>query len=195
MVFSDESRFCLFHSDGREKVWRRANERYNPDCLMSTVKFGGASVMVWGCFSWWGVGPLVVIEGTLNQDRYASLMETHLAPYLEQVKKKGRGVVFQEDNAPCHLAGLPTQWRQTHKTRRLPWPAQSPDMNPIEHLWDHLGRQVRKRKSLPTSSAGLAQALQDERGKIPLSVLRDLILGMPDRVNELKKARGWPTRY
>ena len=155
---------------------------------MPTVKFGGGSVMVWGCFSWWGVGPLVVIEGTLDQDRYVSLMSEHLLPYLKEVDKKCHGVIFQDDNAPCHVAGRPIQWRQAHGIRRLPWPAQSPDLNPIKHLWDHLDRQVRKRTPLPTSSAAMAEALQDEWENIPLSVLRKLILSMQKRVMAVLKA-------
>ena len=66
MVFSDESRFCLFHNDGRAGVWREVGERYNVDCLKPTVQGGGGSVMMWGCISWEGVGPLVLVEGRLN---------------------------------------------------------------------------------------------------------------------------------
>jgi transposase len=160
-----------------------------------TVKFGGGSVMVWGCISWWGVGPLVVIEGTLNQDRYINLMDEHLLLYLNEVDEQCHGVIFQDDNAPCHVAGRPTRWRQAHGIRRLPWPAQSPDLNPIEHLWDHLDRQVRKRTPQPTSSAAMAEALQDEWGKIPLSVVRKLISSMPKRIQAVLKAGGLPTPY
>ena len=136
-----------------------------------------------------------MIEGTLNQDRYVSLMSEHLVPYLKKVDEKCHGVIFQEDNAPCHAAGYPTWWRQTHGIHRLPWPAQSPDLNPIEHLWDHLDRQVRKRTPLPTSSAAMTEALQDEWRKILLSVVRKLILSMPKRIQAVLKARGWPTPY
>ena len=104
VVFSDESRFCLFHCDGRTKVWRRVGERHHTDYLTPTVKFGGKSVMMWGCFSWWGVGPLVLIEGTLDQDSYVNLMSNHLVPHLKQVDEQCSGVIFQEDNAPCHVA-------------------------------------------------------------------------------------------
>ena len=62
--------------------------------------------MVWGCFSWWGVGPLVVIKGTLDQNRYVSLMSDHLVPYLKEVNEECHGVIFQEDNAPCHVCQL-----------------------------------------------------------------------------------------
>jgi DDE superfamily endonuclease len=195
VVCSDESYFWVFHWDGRKRVWRRAGERYRASCLKPTVKGGGGSVMVWGCISWWGVGPLVLIEDTLNQDSYVSLLSKHLVPYLRQVDEQCPGVIFQEDNAPCHVGKYTAWWQQTHSINRMPWPAQSPDLNPIEHLWDHLDRQIRKRRPLPTSSAGLAAALQEEWGRIPLSVVRKLISSMPTRVAAVVKAGGLHIPY
>jgi DDE superfamily endonuclease len=151
--------------------------------------------MMWGCFSWWGVGPLIVVEGTLNKDAYVNLMSKHLVPHLKQVDGKCSGVVFQEDNAPCHTSGYATWWRQTHGINRMPWPAQSPDLNPIEHLWDHLDRQVRKRTPLPASLPALAAALQEEWDRIPLDVLRKLIGSMPSRVAAVIEAKGGHTPY
>ena len=167
MVFSDESRFGLFYSNGRVRVWRKPGEQYCADCLTPTVKFDGGSVMVWSCFSWWGVGSLVFIEGTLDQNGHVNIMSNHLVPYLKQVDEQCHGVIFQDDNAPSHVAEYTTWWRQTHSINRMPWPAQSPDLNPIEHLWDHLKRQIRKRRPFPTSTAELKAALQDEWSKIP----------------------------
>jgi len=172
-----------------------AGERYIADCLQPTVKHGGGSVMVWGCFSWWGVGPLTVVEGTLKQDGYVNIMSEHLVPHLREVNEKCPVMIFQDDNAPCHAAGYPTWWLQTHSIEHLPWPAQSPDLNPIEHLWDHLDRQIRKRNPLPTSSAAMAAALQEEWGRIPLCVVRELITSMPRRVAAVIEAKGWHTKY
>ena len=122
-------------------------------------------------------------------------MSNHLVPYLKQVDEQCSGVIFQEDKAPCHVAEYTTWWRQTHNINRMPWPAQSPDLNPIEHLWDHLDRQIRKRRPLPTSPTALAAALQDAWGKIPLDVVRNLIASMPTRVGAVIKAKGWHTSY
>ena len=62
MVWSDESRFALFESDGRVRVWRYPEEGYNKNCIQPTVKFDGGSMMFWGCFGWHEVGPLVVVN-------------------------------------------------------------------------------------------------------------------------------------
>ena len=73
--------------------------------------------------------------------------------------------------------------------------AQSPDLNPIEHLWDHLDNQLRKRKPLPNSEKDLIEALQEELANIKLETLQNLILSLPNRVNAIYKVKGRHTKY
>ncbi|KAJ8870491.1 hypothetical protein PR048_029514 [Dryococelus australis] len=74
--------------------------------------------------------------------------------------------------------------------RRLDWPVQSPDLNPIEHLWDELDRRVRARQARPKSIAQLMECLQEEWRRIPVDVLQTLVESMPDRVAAVIAARG-----
>ncbi|CAB4485417.1 unnamed protein product [Rhizophagus irregularis] len=182
VVWSDESRFALFESDGRVKVWRSPGEAYNKDCIQPTVKFGGGSVMFWGCFGWHGVGPLVVIDGNMNSDDYVNVLANHFIPWVNNYP----GSIFQQDGASCHTSNYSIWWMRTHNVPMLDWVAQSPDLNPIENLWDHLDRQVRKRKPLPKSKQELISVVQEEWRKISIETLHHLILSLPSRIERLK---------
>ncbi|GET51079.1 transposable element Tcb1 transposase [Rhizophagus irregularis DAOM 181602=DAOM 197198] len=95
VVWSDESRFALFESDGRVRVWRNLGEAYNQNCIQPTVKFGDGSVMFWGCFSWHGVGPLVVVEGNMNSDDYVNILANYFIPWVNNYPNS----IFQQDGA------------------------------------------------------------------------------------------------
>ncbi|GFX57873.1 transposable element Tcb1 transposase [Trichonephila clavipes] len=68
VLWSDESRFTVWESGGCVWVWWMPGERFFSDCIVLTVKFGGGSIMVWGCFSWFGLGPLIPVIGNMNSE-------------------------------------------------------------------------------------------------------------------------------
>ena len=79
--------------------------------------------------------------------------------------------------------------------RTLPWPALSPDLNPIEHLWDELGRRVRNGLNPPETLDELRRALIQEWNNIPQTCIRNLIGSMRRRCQAVTNARGGHTRY
>jgi len=100
IIWSDESKFNLYHSDRRQRVWRMPKEKYDADCLLPTFKHGGGGVMVWGCFVNNQPGPLVIIEGKITGRKYIELLENYLLPFMNEL---GTGLnIFQDDNAPVH---------------------------------------------------------------------------------------------
>ncbi|KMQ82292.1 paired box protein and transposase domain containing protein, partial [Lasius niger] len=166
VLWSDESKFNLFGSDGRRYIRRPKGTRMDPRYQRPTVKHGGGSVMVWGAFHHGGVGPLVHIDGIMDQNVYKNILEDHMLPYArKKVSRSVRGWMFQQDNDPKHTYKMVKNWFTAKKIKILDWPSQSADLNPIEHLWEHLGRKVGTRKH--SSKTELLQDLQSEWAKIP----------------------------
>ncbi|KAJ8883688.1 hypothetical protein PR048_015542 [Dryococelus australis] len=133
VLWSDESKFTLFRPDGRVWVWRLPGERLLPECIVPTRKFGGGCVMVWGCFTAFGVGSLVFVRGRMNTETYCIILDNDMLPTLRRFYGMDP-CYFQDDNARCHVSRATMQWYANNNVRRFDWPAQSPDLNPIEHL-------------------------------------------------------------
>lgn len=192
VLFSDESKFNIFQSDGRIRVWRKPNTELEKNNVVRTVKHGGGGVMVWGCMAASGVGNLVFIDGTMDKTVYLNILKENL---LQSVEKLGLGdrFYFQQDNDPKHTANIVRMWIIHHVPHILPTPPQSPDMNPIEHLWDELGRRVQKRHI--TSKTQLKEVLLQEWQNIGADVTKKLVHSMPRRLKEVISKKGYSTKY
>jgi len=173
VMFSDESRLCLQKLDGRVKVWRR-HEEHNADCCTNRVTaFGGGSVMVWGAISITGKTRLVIIKGHLNAVRYRDeILQPVAIAYLHN---RGPNSIPQDDNARPHRARVITDYLQNVGVERMEWPAKSPVRNPIEHLWDQLGRVVRVGVTNTTTLADLRRLLVEEWNAIPQQRVTSLV--------------------
>ena len=193
IMFSDESRFCLNRPDGRERVWRRPGERVLRCCIRQEPRGGGPSVMMWGGISYDHRTPLIPVVGNLNAQRYIDqILRPVLVPFLQ-----AHPIVstFQQDNARPHTARLTTAFLQQHNVRLLPWPAVSPDLSPIEHLWDQLGQRVSARRPAPNNRQQLIAVLQQEWNAIPQQRIQRLIRSMPRRCRVCVAVNGGHTGY
>ena len=101
--------------------------------------------------------------------------------------------VFQQDNARCHTARVCADFLQEQQVNVLPWPAKSPDLSPIEHLWDVLDRRVRRRQ--PATLAHLELFLEQEWNAIPQNEIQTLIRSMRRRCTVVRDANGGHTLY
>lgn len=191
VIYTDESKFNLIGSDGIKYIRRPIGKRYSPLYLKMTVKHGGGNVKLWGCFSTKGVGPLVEIVGNMKGQTYKDILQDHLLPYAR--RNFGRGWVLLDDNDPKHRSDIVKTFLQAKRVTRLPWPAQSPDINPIENLWEELGRACSAIKCKNRQEK--MNLLKKKWEEIPQSRIDALIDSMPHRIEAVIKARGFPTKY
>lgn len=150
--------------------------------------------MVWGCFSKKGVGDLVHIPTIMDKSVYEDILKNHLKKSARKLRL-GSNYVFQQDNDPKHTAKTVQEWFRRNKINKMDWPAQSPDLNPIENLWSELGRKVARRDRAPKNSKELVAILQEEWNAIPKDVTAKLVESMPRRLEAVIAAHGGHTKY
>ncbi|GFW23398.1 transposable element Tcb2 transposase [Trichonephila clavipes] len=161
VVFSDESRFVLGTDDNRVRVWRRPGERYNSPPPVLRHTARTAGLMVWG----------------------AKAYDSRTFP-----KKSPKGN-FQQGNARTHTARVAEDSLRHLQT--FPWPSRSPDLSPVEYMWDQLKRQIPSCHSVHD----LELAVEDLWAHLPQDNIRCLINSMPDSVVACIAAGGSPTHY
>lgn len=191
VVFSDESKFNLFRSDGICHVRRPSGQRLNPKYTCPTVKHGGGSVMVWGCFSGYGMGPLHRITGNMDRFMYKDILETRLEPYTDDIMPLR--FIFQQDNDPKHSSKLVKGWFLENKINVLKWPSQSPDLNPIENLWEYVDKKIRVKNYSNVDT--LYEALEEAWKTIDQRIIVNLLESMQRRCTAVIQAKGYYTKY
>ncbi|UYV74251.1 hypothetical protein LAZ67_11002616 [Cordylochernes scorpioides] len=167
VVFSDESRFCL-----------------SSDTIVERPTVRQRGIMVWGAIAYDSRSPLLRIQGTMTAQRYVDdVMRPVTLPYLQGVPN----ALYQQDNARPHTARISQQALQD--VQMLPWPPYSPDLSPIEHVWDIIGRRLHALPQ-PRSEDELWQMVEREWRAIPQDAIRTLIDSLPRRVAACIAVRG-----
>ncbi len=128
VLFSGESKFCIKVKIKVPESGGRV-ERHRIHVAWSQCEF--PSVMIWAAMSSAGVGPLCFLKSTVNAAIYQEILELPSADKLYG----DADFIFQQDLAPAHTAKSTKSWLNDHGVTVLDWPANSPDLNPIENLW------------------------------------------------------------
>ncbi len=191
VLFSDESKFCISFGNQGPRVWRKSGEAQNPCCLKSSVKCP-QSVMIWAAMSSAGVGPLCFLKSTVNTAIYQEILEHFMLPSADKLYGDA-DFIFQQDLAPAHTAKGTKRWFNDHGVTVLDWPANSPDLNPIENLWGIVKKKMRDTR--PNNADELKATVNETWASIPPQQCHKLITSMPRRIEAVIKAKGAPTKY
>ncbi|GFU61425.1 transposable element Tcb2 transposase [Trichonephila clavipes] len=180
VLFTDESRFSLSSDSHRILIWRERGSRNHPSNIIERDRYGGRGVLVWGAIMLGSRTDLNIFDaGSVNGTRYRNEI---LLPYVRLFRgAMGLQFLFMDDNAPCHRTVAAEQLLETEDIERMDWPARSPDLNPIEHVWDFLDRRLAARTLPPVTIRELRLALQDEWAAMPQQLIDTLILSMGRR--------------
>uniref|UniRef100_A0A3B1IFP7 Transposase Tc1-like domain-containing protein n=1 Tax=Astyanax mexicanus TaxID=7994 RepID=A0A3B1IFP7_ASTMX len=192
VLWSDETKIELFGHNTQQYVWRRKGEAFNPRNTMPTVKHGGGSIMLWGCFAASGTGSLQKVNGIMKKEDYLQILQENLKPSARRLGL-GRSWVFQQDNDPKHTSKVVKEWLNQARIKVLEWPSQSPDLNPIENMWTVLKKRVHARK--PSHLAELHNSVKKTGQNIRPEACQELVDGYQKRLVAVKMAKGHVTKY
>ncbi|GFW72671.1 transposable element Tc1 transposase [Trichonephila clavipes] len=162
VLFTDESRFSLSSDSHRILIWRERGSRNHASNIIERDRYGGRGVLVWG-----GI-------------MLGSRTDLHIFD----------AVPFHGRQCPCHRTVAAEQLLESEDIERMDWPARSPDLNPIEHVWDFLGRRLAARTLPPVTIRELRLALQEEWAAMPQQLIDTLILSMGRRCETCLAVRG-----
>ncbi|GFS87415.1 transposable element Tcb2 transposase [Trichonephila clavipes] len=192
--FSDELHFSVHPVNRRIFIWRKRGSRNNPAFVHESVTFCGRGVLVYGGISIDGRTDLYIIgDEPLTARRYRDeILRPIVVPYAAAI---GDDFILMDDNCRLHRANLVEDFLFEEGIVRMEWPACYPDMNPIQHVWDALGRRVAGRQPPPQALQELERALLEEWDRIPQLVINSLIDSMPQKCSTLLAVRGTHTPY
>jgi transposase len=182
--FSDETYIEVNHTS--TPVWHKKGQRPT----VAKPKFR-VKIMCWGAVSTRFKSKLAIVHGTMTAQRYIETLQGYLLGENSRFIKTR--AVFQQDGASCHTAKLSRDFFSSTGIDVLPWPSNSPDLNPIENVWAVLKQNVEKR-SVKTKD-DLIRVVQEEWDRLSMDFIKKTIDSMENRLSQVIKNKGKKCEY
>ncbi|KAI4465002.1 transposable element-related [Holotrichia oblita] len=196
VIFSDE--VFSTSQDTRKLVWRANGTRFNADNVVRARQSNRISLAYWGWMFSAGPGELTRINTRLDAEEYIRILEDVLLPSVRTFYPEPHPIVLVQDNSAVHTARVVRLWFQHRDDLEvLPWPAKSPDLNPIENLWAVM-RQMWDQRDVPIPRNRMnlhnhvTEIWESFRGRETCS---NLVASMRERLQEVIDRNGYWTRY
>lgn len=189
VIWSDETTVKTNPNTRRESHWTPSS---TPRTRQLKIHSGGKSQMFWGCISKHGVGPLITIDGTMDQHQYLEVLKDYFIPELRAAEVKfGGNWVLMQDNAPAHTARLIKEYLSKESVTMLEWPPYSPDLNPIENIWNW----IKKKVGICATVAEIEDKVFQAWNSITPEMCLNYCGHYERRLQAVKEASGYSTKY
>lgn len=189
VIFSDEKKWNLRGNDGKIFAWQEEGKELE----IATNRSDRRSIMVWGAID--ANGPLLLVKmtGPISAKSYVEMLEKLL--FGEAKGDLPADFIFQQDNAPPHVAVHTKEYLKGAEIPTLEWPPMSPDLSPIENIWSIVQRKVYKEGKTYASTEDLWNAVQDAFFAITPEEVKNLYQSMPNRMIKVLEKGGGKTGY
>lgn len=200
VIWTDESYVWLSGPRGTIWVTRRPGEEYEESCIAPKFPKKNA-IMIWGGILGGQKAPHLQWQrddwGNINARSYVShVLEPVLWPFWQEASRQaGHALWVMEDGASAHRANYTRAFHQAHQMPKMVWPPCSPDLNPIENVWNLLKHNLNSRSPRPDGKAEMARAIEEEWGNIAPEDILGFIDSMPARIEAVIAANGGHTKW
>lgn len=200
VLWTDECYVWLGGARGNIWVTRKPGEDYLEECIAPKFKKQN-SVMIWGGILGGKKAPLVLWDkkdwGTITAKTYVDhVLQPVLWPFWYHESQVSESTVWvMEDGAPAHRAHFTQNHRDFLHMPSLIWPASSPDLNPIENVWNLLKNRLNQRTPRPKGVVEMKEAIIEEWDRITEAEILEFVDSIPERIEAVIAASGGHTRW
>jgi len=174
ILFSDET-YINKMSNGQFR-WHNKNDINDVDFVVKHP----LKINIWGCIKFNGPNRIHIFEGIMDAEKYMEILNSNIV--------KNNDIIYQDDNDPRHRSYLIKEWKKECNITEYNWPSNSPDLNPMENIWNMLKIKVNKVENKTIND--LIKCTEDKWNEIDKEVINNIIEGMPKRILKVIENNG-----